>query len=190
MTCAKLTLILALMFASLLLLQSPLLAGSPGESGTSIRLDCPGPIGVPSQDTTVTVDLYITNSKALGGLSLGFKYAGDGIKLKDVMPSDDLPKAGQFLTSRHDKKNQVLLGWVDFSARAPLPVGKDVKFCTLTFDVPKGAKAQRIDIDSSFVAPAGYWVCSVSGGGQLRPEYIDCGAADIVIGTPSVKSGL
>ena len=182
-------LIPALVFTFVLVLQAPLGAEPEKEPANLVRLACPGEIGIPSRDTTVMVDVYISNDRSIGGLSLGFQYSGQGIELKEVVGSANLPKGGQIITNNRPEKQEILLGWIDFTGKKPLPAGKDVKAFTFTFAIPKGTKAQQINIDSTFVAPAGHWVFSPNGGGQLVPAYSDCGNAEITIGKPEIQKG-
>jgi hypothetical protein len=169
-------------FALVLFLQAPASAEPEKEPANLIRLACPGEIGIPSRDTTVTVDVYISNDRSIGGLSLGFRYSGQGIEIKEVTGSAELPKGGKVITNISPEKQEILLGWIDFTGKMPLPAGKDLKAFTFTFAIAKGTKAQQINIDSTFVMPAGYWVFSPNGGGQVVPAYSDCGKADIIIG--------
>ena len=51
--------------------------------------------------------------------------------------------------------NQILVGWVDFSFMSPIPAGTNGLAFTLVGSLPAGASADCIDMDSSFVPPAG-----------------------------------
>jgi hypothetical protein len=55
---------------------------------------------------------------------------------------------------------------------------------TLWFSVSEEASPQTIDIDSSFVEPAGEFIFSAAYGGSIKPDYIDCGTEDIILQEP------
>lgn len=185
MTSGRRLVTVGLILAFVLLLQLSALAEEKAAPANFLRLECPGQIDVPQKDTVVSVNAYLTLAQEIGGFSLGFRYDGEGVELKNVTVGPTLPKAGQFISNLDSLNHQMLIGWVDFTGQMPIPAGKDIPAFTMSFSVPKGAKAQFINIDSTFIAPAGHWVCSLKDGGSIAPAFFDCEGAAITIGKPA-----
>jgi hypothetical protein len=66
-----------------------------------------------------------------------------------------------------------------------MPAQTNVVLATLYMRVPLGTPAQCVDLDSTWVAPAGRFIFSPTAGGSISPLYSDCGIGDIVIGGAS-----
>jgi hypothetical protein len=159
------------------------------EPANIVRLECPTQISAVGQDTTVEIDVYLSTDIELGGFSLGFSYSGDGIEVTSLTAGADLPEGGQAISKLVAEENLALLGWVDFTAKNPIPITEELKALTITVKIPKGVSPLSVDFDSAFVPPAGQFLFSPQKGGQLVPAFRDCGDKDLIIGKPeAVKS--
>ena len=174
--------ILTLRSASLILV-AMLIGTLPLLAENKVVVDCP--IAVPSPDgDSVGVPIYFSNDSEVSGLSIGFHYNSDDIECTSVDYS------GSYWIDSHGfqsplyvpDQNMVLIGWVDFSGAQPIPVQDGGLMCVLWFQIPAGTSPQCVDIDSSFVPPAGDFVFALPSGSALTPNYYDCGAGDINIG--------
>jgi hypothetical protein len=148
-----------------------------------IMLDCP--VAVPSPDgDSVPVYVYYGNDVELGGLSIGFHYDSDDIECTSVDYSQSYWMSNHGVTSPvyRPEWNMVLVGWFDFTAVEPIPPQDSGLFCILWFQVPAGTTPQCVNIDSTFVPPAGEFIFSPAAGGQLTPNYYDCSTGDMNIG--------
>lgn len=170
--------------AMVLMLQLAVIAADK-PAGNVLRLDCAGQIDIPQKDTVVGVTAFLSSEQNVGGFSLGFQYTGEGINVKEVTPTENLPKAGQFIVNVDSSNHTVLVGWVDFTGQMPIPKSSDLEVFTINFGVPQGARAQQVTIDSTFIEPAGHWVFSLKDGGSGKPAFINCEGAAITIGKPA-----
>ena len=162
----------------------------------SIILGCPVVGNLPYPDS-IGIPLYISNEQPIAAFSLGFRYqsrnahADSLIEITSWNPAGGVipPAALPFCwTLSRPDSNQFLIGWVDFSLYTPIPPGKGL-LGTLYMRLIGVTALDTIDIDSSFVGPAGEWILvadtSLSPGyqtGKLSPLYIDCGEDDIILG--------
>jgi hypothetical protein len=58
---------------------------------------------------------------------------------------------------------------------------QDALIFTVWFSISPDVTQQTIDIDTTFVSPAGGLLFAVDGGGVIHPAYSDCGTEDIII---------
>lgn len=146
-----------------------------------VRIDCPVTIDSPGQDTTITVDFYITNDQNLGAFTLGFQYNSSQVEITDIISGTAIPPGTEAQVSPVPTLNQALVLWYDGSAQNPLTPKTDALAFSLVLSVLAGAPAQSINIDSTFVEPAGYWLFAFPEGKDARPALDNCGSADIII---------
>jgi hypothetical protein len=160
----------------------------PGED--LVRLDCV--VDVSSHPDFVPVPILISNQEDLAALSLGFKYNSDDLTPLWVdLSSTVLPVSWTVkLTYPGDTayawpvadSNMILLV-ANSNASEPLEylgAQEDGLLATVMFSLAPGADFQSIDIDTSFVPPAGEFAFSPASGGTIKPAYSDCGTSDII----------
>ncbi len=163
-----------------------------GQDATNnyMRITCPTNAAL-TEGTIVDVPVYIANSAALGGFSYGFSYNSDFIEIDTVLqgPALTIPGGfGSFLQTKNTAANTVLVGWINFMPLSPMPIhapgaATEGLVFTLRFKVQAGASDATVNIDSTFVPPAGFLTFSVQTGGSIAPGFVDCGAGDIILGT-------
>lgn len=159
-------------------------AGALGPlAGNEVIIDCPLNIDVPAETDTINVNVYWSNDQPVSGFSLGFHYDSDLITVVGRSTTgSQVPNPAFFTPALVDPVNHfILVGWADYTAANPIPVTTNGFMFSLQFEIPAGVDPHCVDIDSSFVPPAGYWVFSLPSGGQLMPNYVDCDW-DLVIG--------
>ncbi|MCX6833331.1 MAG: T9SS type A sorting domain-containing protein, partial [candidate division Zixibacteria bacterium] len=59
---------------------------------------------------------------------------------------------------------------------------------TLYMKLLPGVTAHCVDIDSTYIPPAGPFIFAPVAGGKIMPAYVDCGTADIIIGGTTCPS--
>lgn len=146
-------------------------------------LECPIEVPVVDGDS-VAVPIYFSNDIALGAFTQGFTWDSDSLYVSSVDFSNSFHIGSNGYanaTLRNDLK-KVLIGWVDFSSLVPIPPQDSGLMCVIYFQVPIGTPDQCVNIDSSFVPPAGTFVFSPTTGGSITPNYYDCSVGDIIIG--------
>lgn len=179
-----------LMAISLLtLLGIPAASAQAQVSPDSLKIGCPIEFEAPTQDTVIDIPIYATNVENLGGFSLGFHYNSDMVEIDSVnawgsvipttIPLPGFPPILNVVTK--PDSNLILIGWYDSDFQHPILPHTDGYWFTLKMSVKAGISPSCIDIDSSFVPPAGDFIFSPSSGGQLTPEFINCGTCDVHI---------
>jgi hypothetical protein len=178
------TLLLAISLLTLLIIPA-----ASAQSSDSLRIGCPIEFEAPSQDTVIDIPVYATNVENIGGFSLGFHYNSDLVEIDSVnawgsvipttIPIPGFPPILNVVTYPDD--NLILVGWYDSDFQHPITPHSDGYWFTMKMSVKAGISPSCIDIDSSFVPPAGDFIFSPSVGGQLTPEYINCGTCDVHI---------
>ncbi len=160
----------------------------PGED--EVRLDCR--VVVSSHPDFVPVPILITNQEDLVALSLGFKYNSDDLTpLWIDMSSTILPVSWTVKLSYPgdtayawpvaDSNMVLLVAYSDPSLPLEyLEPQSDGLVATIMFRLAPDAGFQSIDIDSTFVPPAGEFAFSPASGGTIKPAYGDCGTNDII----------
>ncbi len=152
-------------------------------AANTISLECPVDKPIVDGDS-IGVNVYIQNDDPLGGFSLGFSYNSNDIEISSISQGPALSFGGSisFLTTLKPDQNKVLAGMLNFNPALPMPsYSTPTLLFTLWFQVPNGTPAQCVNIDSTFVPPAGPFVVSPQSGGTVTPDYIDCGDADLSI---------
>jgi hypothetical protein len=95
-----------------------------------------------------------------------------------------------FNTTFNPANQTALVGWADFTAVNLPPTSGDVAELFFSFNVrvKEGAVPTVINLDSTFVPPAGSYVASIDttiGPGNnvvaITPQYADCGSGDIFL---------
>ncbi|MFH2056129.1 MAG: hypothetical protein ABIJ61_09235, partial [bacterium] len=155
--------------------------GDPVSATNRVRLDCPVTIDSPGQDTTVMVDVYITNDKDVAAFTLGFFDNSSQVAVSDIVGGPALPVGTVVQVNPNLETNKALVLWYDGTSQNPLTPKQDERAFTLVLSIPAGAPAQDINLDSVFVGPSGYWLFAFDGGGDARPAFDNCGSADVVI---------
>jgi hypothetical protein len=178
----------ALFFAALFLV---LIGGSSAFAQTGdVHITCPIEFDPPSQDTVIDIPIYCSNDVNIGGFSLGFSYNSEMVEIDSVnawgsvIPTTiPLPGFPPILNVAPDPaNNRILVGWYDSDFQHPITPHVDGYWFTLKMSVRTGIGAACINVDSTFIPPAGYFIMSPSSGGQITPTLTDCGSQDINIG--------
>lgn len=149
----------------------------------SITIDCPVAIDPPVTETFIDIPIHYSCDENMGGFTFGFYYDSPDIEIDSfhfVGSTVPFPNFFQFL--KYPAQNMVLIGWTDFTFVNPITPTTDGLLMTFVARVPAGTPAQCIDVDSLFVPPAGYFIFAPAAGGQLTPDYYDCGDQEIDIG--------
>jgi hypothetical protein len=153
-----------------------------------VTIGCPITKPVVDGDS-VGIPVYLSNNVSLGGFSLGFNYGSNDVEITSVSTAGSvLPAlgAGDFLTAFHPNNNNLLVLWLDHSGSRPLAPQVGGLGFTLWMRVPVGTPSQWVNIDSTFVPPAGFFIFAPKSGSSISPAYSDCGVGDVKIGDPSV----
>jgi hypothetical protein len=156
---------------------------TPGSvSGTNkVRLDCPVTIATPQVDTTIRLDVYITNDVSISAFSLGFHWSSDDVGIVGLEPGPALAVGANIYGAPYPASHLFLAGWIEYDPAKVITPKNDVLLISLLMSVPAGTSPQSIDIESAFVPPAGDFIFSPVGGGTITPTYLDCGTTDVVI---------
>ncbi len=168
------------------------LLGIPAASAQAqdnLTIGCPIEFEAPAQDTVIDIPIYATNVENLGGFSLGFHYNSDMVEIDSVnawgsvipttIPLPGFPPILNVVA--YPDQNIFFVGWYDNDFKHPILPNTDGYWFTLKMSVKAGISPSCIDIDSTFVPPAGDFIFSPSTGGQITPEFIDCGTCDVHI---------
>lgn len=151
--------------------------------GNEVIINCPVEVDVPTEIDTIAVGISITNDVPLGGFSLGFHYDSDLIEVVGIDTTGSTVSQNFFWQPSliNQANNTILIGWADFSGLLPTQPGTNHFLASLLFEVPAGVDPHCINIDSTFVPPAGTWTFSAASGSSISPGYVDCDW-DVVIG--------
>ncbi|MBU1319159.1 MAG: hypothetical protein KKG33_11050 [candidate division Zixibacteria bacterium] len=165
----------------------------PSAEGYEISIGCPLDIPVGNWDS-VPMPIYITNGADIAAITLGLRYDYDDIAITSVdvigsiIPSSwdailVLPSDSSYIWPVDDS-NFVLIVfyWIGQGTEAYIEPQEDGLLATLWLQIPDGVTNQAVDIDSAFVQPAGEFMFSPKTHGTIRPNFVDCGEADIIIG--------
>lgn len=157
---------------------------------TNLTIECPIEFDPPSQDTVIDIPIYASNVDTLGGFSLGFHYNSDMVEIDSVnawgsvipttIPLPGFPPILSLVA--YPDSNIYLVGWYDSDFKHPILPQTDGYWFTLKMSVKAGIGSSCIEIDSTFVPPAGDFIFSPSRGGQITPDFINCGGQTINIG--------
>jgi hypothetical protein len=141
-------------------------------AGNTIKMGCKPYSG---DGDSVAIPIYLDNTLAVNGFSLGFHYPSNNIEITSVSTSGSVAYNSYFLTKFVPGSNQVLVGWLDQSTGQSRSINaqSDGLLFTLYARILSGSPDQFIDLDSTFVAPAGDFMFSTLSG-PVRPEYVSC----------------
>jgi len=164
----------------------------------AIILGCPVEVAGYTGDS-VAIPVYLRSDTALEGFSCAFQFDSDDIEITsvDITGSVIDPSWGnfQYNTYPHFSSDygKVNMGWCENPPFVtPIPVQDSGLLFTMCAQIPMGTGAQIVDFDttSSFVTnPAIEFILSPVGGGTIKPNYIDCGTADLIILAPNTICG-
>lgn len=156
---------------------------TPGSvsSTNKVRLNCPVNIATPQSDTTIRLDVYITNDVSIGAFSLGFHWSSNDVQIVGLEAGPALSLGANIYGTPYPASHLFLAGWIEFDPTKVITPKNDVHLISLLLSVPAGTSPQSIDIESAFVPPAGDFIFSLVGGGTVTPTYLDCGTSDVVI---------
>jgi len=161
--------------------------------GNMVSLECPIIVTSPFPDS-VAMPIYFSNDTSLVAISLGFSYDSDQIEIASfdpegwVMPEDwfiDLyqPTDDAYIHPVEDSNTFML-----YCSRIPSTTSQDLLpqsgglLGTLWVRIDTVEVDYSVDFDSSFFYPAGEFIFALTGGGAIRPDYIDCGVEDLKVG--------
>jgi hypothetical protein len=191
----KSTLLLALMAVLLIVPSFSAMAQDPGIPDT-VRLGCPVNKDSVIFGDSIALPVYLFNDEPISGLSFGFIKDSSAVKFHRfvkntaVIPADWIFKAFVADTVKlRPHAQSIMFGGADISAENPIPAvaGSTGQLLgTMYLLIQPGATAETINIDSSFIPPAGRWEATyIDADGNilpLSPQYSDCGDADIIVG--------
>lgn len=166
---------------------------SPNE-GNIVMLDCPVESAL-AFDDSIPLPILMTNTTSLMGLSLGFSYSSDYIHVSSIdtsgtiLPSSwivsiNYPSDGEYVHPVADSNVFLITAWeLDLKREVLLMEAQESGLlATVWFRIDPEAPVQFVDIDTAFVYPAGEFIFCPASGGAIIPDYIDCGATDLIIG--------
>ncbi len=121
--------------------------------------------------TPVGVEVTCWNDENLGGYSLGLHWNSPDVTVDSVTywGSRLSYYVSRYLTILNADQF-VLIGMADLSYQHPLESGDGLLF-TIWFGVPAETPDQYVEIDSSFVPPAGTFTISPAAGGSVTPQF-------------------
>jgi len=140
---------------------------------------------------SIGIDIQVFNDEALGAFSLGFQWTGyyNSISFSSAKLNPALSSLGFIpLVNTQSLANNIIgLGAINLGIGYIAPSSSPTTLYTVYFRFNSGATADRIDIDSTFFPPYGPFVLARQSGGELCPEYTDCGSTDIILGPPELS---
>ncbi|MCC6964050.1 MAG: hypothetical protein IT585_12415 [candidate division Zixibacteria bacterium] len=151
------------------------------------------PYSFPDESDSIGIPVYIRNELQIGAFSLGFSYDSDLYEMTSAVKGPGMPSGGSFYVRPRPAENKMFVGWVDLMVTNPIGVhasGSEALLFTMYLRKSPGASSGCIDINSSFVDPAGPFIFSAQTGGTIVPALVDCGTCDVQIGSgnPVVSS--
>lgn len=160
----------------------------PGSENNRVRIECPDTLVAPAADTIIDVDVFFTNDNYIAGFTLGFHYNSSDLEIVGATPG--LLIAGDSLvTASYPDDNLFLVLWFVFNQADHIAPQEEGQAFSLQLSMPADIAPQDIDLDSAFVAPAGYFRFAVRDdvNDEVTPGWDDCGTADIVIRSEAVQ---
>jgi pimeloyl-ACP methyl ester carboxylesterase len=162
-----------------------LLVTSSASAVNEVRIECPVVSPTAVAGDSIAIKVHITNDVNLGAFVLGFHYNSDMVEITSVLKGPVIPTGTTFKKTFVPLSNQVLIGYVDMSGGdAPIIPQTDGLAFTLYMKLLPGVTAHCVDIDSTYIPPAGPFIFSPVAGYMIRPAYVDCGICDVVIPSP------
>lgn len=149
----------------------------------TIRINCPAVTPTVVEGDSIAVQVYIYNDEKVGGFSLPINYNSDFVEFSSYVYGASVPGGGQPQVQKEPASNRVLFGWLSFTPTvfiAANPGGAQL-LLTMYFKVLPGATPGKIDLQPTFIPPAGPLELSIITDDTypITPEYKDCGTADI-----------
>ena len=145
-----------------------------------VKIDCPLTIESGDTDDSLAIEIYINNDVELSAFAIGLSYNSDDVEVTSIdMTGSVLPQPFNLFYKLLPDSNQLLLGYVPVDET--LSIQSEGLIATLWIRIPAGISGQTINIDSTFVGPAGDFIFSPLSGGTIIPGYVDCGTEDITI---------
>jgi len=146
-----------------------------------VRLTCPTQVW-PGTVDSIAVQVTFTNDIPIDGLSLGIKHNSPYIEITSVNVSSSLLPDPILSVSLDPANNEVIIASIDV-AFSPIAAQSGGLLADLWFEVPAGAPNHTIDIQSVFIPPGTEALFAATGGGTIYPNFVDCGTADLIIGS-------
>ncbi|MFH2057089.1 MAG: dockerin type I repeat-containing protein [bacterium] len=157
-----------------------------------VELGCPLII-FPDYLDSVAIPVYFTNDQQLLGMSLGFHWNANSLRITSIDLDGSVIPAGHNVALFSARDPNYL--WADADSNyVMLLVSQDISepgefiepqsgglLARLWVNVEPGTPSQAVDFDSAFFAPAGEFAFAPAAGGIIVPAYVDCGSEDIVI---------
>jgi hypothetical protein len=120
--------------------------------GDSVIIGNPPYTQYPGGDS-VAVPVYMTNSAALAGLSVGLHYASSDIEITSINTSGSV--AGSVMSDFDAVQNAVLLGYYSGNPFASIAPQSGGLLVTLNVRILAGDPGQNIELDTLFFPPGG-----------------------------------
>jgi len=159
----------------------------------AIILGCPVEGGGYSDDS-VAIPVYLTSDTLLTAFSVGFEYSTEDIEITSVDLTGSVIPESQHATLQvktSSSEPEILIGWYESPnpelERIP-PQDSGLLF-TMWAQIPGGTPEQSVDIDTTAIMPNTEILLSPLGGGSIKPDYVDCGTADLIIVYPDYICG-
>jgi hypothetical protein len=144
-----------------------------------VDIGCPLEVVIRQEDDSIGLPVYLTNDAALKSLSLGFRCNSAVAEITGLDTAGTIvPDAMGLIYKLVPGENKLLLGYIGLDDISPQEEGL---LATLWITITGGTPEQTIDLDSTFVSPAGEFIFSASDGGTIIPDYYDCGSSEIAI---------
>lgn len=153
----------------------------------TVRLPCPIEVPTVVPGDSFRIPVCVWHDEPLCGFSVGFSYDNDYVAIESidlegsVLDESQRPFVGQLHLPGLRKS---LVGWAPFSPTLylqPTPADTAVLLFSLNMRVLEGAEPGWIDIDSTFVGPAGDFILSIDADQSaailiksITPLFDDC----------------
>lgn len=181
-------------------------AQDPNDVGIpdTIRFECPTFVNPIVPGDSFQVKIYMWNDEDVGGFTIPIIYSSDYVEVTSMDTTGGafsiIQWASGYQYTAIPEANRWLFGWYSPNPVAiptlppdTLPGGEMAPTARLlaayNFRVLEGATPEVINIDTIFIAPAGYWALNIdrTPGGlpynavDISPIYVDCGFDDIYL---------
>ena len=155
------------------------------QAENSVRIECPITNPVVDGDS-IPIKVFITNDVPLFSFSIGLHWDRSEVAITTVKKGPDFQAGCIFKGVPLPAQQKVLVGMLNLMPGEGWEPLVEAHVATLYMRVPLGTPPMWVNIDSTFVPPAGYFIFDPWAGGAIYPDYIDCGTKDIRIGTGAV----
>jgi hypothetical protein len=166
----------------------------PNDIGVAdtIRIECPIELAPVVVGDSFGIPVYLWSDEDIYGFSLGFSYNSDLVELVAWdLTGGVVPEAAHVnkYDSYYPDQNEALFGWIDLSFTLPIdPMasGSAQLLGTMYMKVIGDIESIEVDIDSTFIDPAGDFILAADTSStaipfvvQITPQYVDCGTVDV-----------